>query len=231
MSLSLHHTESIQRSHLYKLLSLGFRYPTQEIFQTFQNGEFLAGLWDSISLLPHIKFLKAEQAEQGKQAQNSLKKITFEDFAAIGISAFDAGIPEPPCPPYEGFYLNRSRTSIMLDITEFYRYFGLAMSRRDGKRELPDHLCAELEFLHFLVFKESQARIDEDAEFLGGYLLAQKDFLRRHPAQWVPKFCDLLCSRADIPFYHLLARIAVTFITHELELVTSRVTFFKERET
>ena len=27
-----------------------------------------------------------------------------------------------------------------------------------GKRELPDHLCAELEFLHFLAFKEAQAR-------------------------------------------------------------------------
>lgn len=102
------------------------------------------------------------------------------------------------------------------DITEFYRYFGLAVSKRDDKRELPDHLCAELAFLHFLAFQESQAKINKNSAFPEGYLLAQKDFLNRHPVQWIPTFCDLLCSRADISFYNVLARITVTFITHEL---------------
>ncbi|TLD42477.1 MAG: Cytoplasmic chaperone TorD [Candidatus Jettenia ecosi] len=230
MPLSTSHTESIQRSYLYKLLSLGFRYPTPETFQTFQNGEFLARLWSTISLLPHVKFLKAEHAEQGKKAQNSLGKNTFEDFVVKVIQTFDCGIPEPPCPPYEGFYRNRSRTAVMLDITEFYKHFGLAMSKRDGKCELPDHLCAELEFLHFLAFKEAHARINEDSKFLEGYLLAQKDFLSRHPVQWIPKFYDSLCNRADIPFYNSLTRVTVTFITHELELITSRVKPFSKEE-
>ncbi len=228
MSLSTSHTESIQRSYLYKLLSLGFRYPTPETFKTFQNGEFLARLWDTISSLPYGKFITAEQAEQSKKAQNDLRKNTFEDFVVKVVQTFDIGTPEPPCPPYEGFHRNKSRAAIMLDITEFYMHFGLAVSKRDGKRELPDHLCAELEFLHFLAFKESQAKINENSKFLEGYLLAQKDFLSRHPVQWVPKFCDLLRNRADIPFYNLLARITVTFITHELELVTSRVKPFSK---
>lgn len=229
MSLSTSHAESIQRSYLYKLLALGFRYPTPETFKTFQNGEFLAGLWDTISSLPHGKFINAEQVEQSKTAQNVLRKSTFEDFVIKVVHAFDIGTPEPPCPPYEGFHRNGSRTAIMLDITEFYRHFDLTVSKKEGKRELPDHLCAELEFLHFLTFKEAQSKINENSEFLAGYLLAQKDFLNRHPVQWIPKFCDLLCNRADIPFYNVLARITVTFITHELELVTSRIKpFLKE---
>ncbi|TLD42698.1 MAG: hypothetical protein JETT_1041 [Candidatus Jettenia ecosi] len=114
----------------------------------------------------------------------------------------------------------------MMDITEFYRLFCLATSKRDGKRELPGHLCVELEFLYFLVFKELQARIDDDLKFLERYLLAQKDFLNRHPVQWVQKFCDSLCNLADIPFYNLLARINAIFITYELELITSRVKLF-----
>ena len=46
----------------------------------------------------------------------------------------------------------------MLEVSEFYKHFGLNMNQEEGKRELPDHLCAELEFLHFLTFKEAQAR-------------------------------------------------------------------------
>lgn len=229
--LSANHTESINRSYLYKLLSFGFRYPISETFKTFQNGEFFVRLWDTISLLPHVKFMKTEQAEQGKNVQNDLGKSTYDDFVVKLIQTFDIGIPEPPCPPYEGFYQNKSRTAVMLEVTEFYRHFGLAMSKRDGKRELPDHLCVELEFLHFLAFKESQSRIDKDSKSLEGYLLAQKDFLNRHPAQWVPKFCDSLCNRVDIPFYNLLARVTAMFITHELELITSHIKpFLKKNE-
>lgn len=71
-------------------------------------------------------------------------------------------------------------------------------------------------FFNFLAFKESQAKIDEDSKFLEGYLLAQKDFLNRHPVQWVQKFCDLLCNLADIPFYNLFPRINAMFITWQL---------------
>ncbi len=97
------------------------------------------------------------------------------------------------------------------------------MSRDEGKREHPDHLCAELEFLHFLTFKEAQAVEDGNTELLKGYRLAQKDFLKRHLIQWVPKFHGRLQSSARFPFYTELARITSVFLAQDMELVTKNL--------
>ncbi|NUO08939.1 MAG: molecular chaperone TorD family protein [Candidatus Brocadia sp.] len=214
-------TEPTIRGNLYKLFSLGFRYPTPEVFKTFQDGKYLTKVWDNINLLPHLKTIQDKRSELTGIIQNSLAGISFEAFAAECIRIFDLGTPEPHCPPYEGFYRSESRAALMLTISAFYRRFSLTMSKKEGKRELPDYLCAELEFLHFLTFKEAQAGIDGNPEFLRGYLLAQKDFLERHMIQWIPKFCDALQNSANVPFYVLIARTVFMFITCELELVSS----------
>ncbi|OQY98058.1 MAG: hypothetical protein B6D35_13150 [Candidatus Brocadia sp. UTAMX2] len=219
-------TEPAIRSNLYKLFSLGFRYPVPEVFKTFQNGTYLKNLWDNINALPHLKTIHVQQFELSGKVQGSLGEVSFEDFVIKYVSTFDIGTPEPPCPPYEGFYRSESRAALMLSISKFYKHFDLIMSKKEGRRELPDYLCAELEFLHFLTFKETQAKIDGNPEFLRGYLLAQKDFLERHLIQWIPKFCESLQNSARVPFYALLARITSMFITGELERVTSKVTMF-----
>ncbi len=216
-------TEPTNRGNLYKLFSLGFRYPTPEVFKTFQDGTYLTRLWDNINSLPHLKTIHAKQAELTGKVQNSLEGVSFDDFVIECVRVFDTGTPEPPSPPYEGFYRPESRAATMLKVSNFYKYFGLAMSKKEGKRELPDHLCAELEFLHFLTVKEAQAGIDGNQEFLKGYRLAQKDFLERHMIQWIPKFCDSLQNSAGIPFYILIARTTSLFISCELELVSSKL--------
>ncbi len=178
------HRDPIVRSSLYKLLSIGFRYPTPEIFKIFQNGEFL----------------------------DVMKGMTFVDLEIQFTRTFDAGNPVPPCPPYEGLYCGKPRSMVMLEVSEFYNCFGLRMSQEGGKREFPDHISAELEFLHFLAFKEAQAMETGDEEKHKGYLLAQKDFLERHLSRWVPEFCLRVQNSAGAPFYDLLARITSRFI-------------------
>jgi DMSO reductase family type II enzyme chaperone len=210
------------RSNVYKLLSRGFRYPTPEIFKTFRNGEFLEELMGNIIALPYKKNL-AEHALQIEIILDDLGEIMFDDFEAGFIRTFDSGAPLPPSPPYEGFYRGEPRTAVLLAVSEFYRHFGLIMSREEGKREHPDHLCAELEFLHFLTFKEAQAMEDGNTEFLKGYRLAQKDFLERHLIQWVPKFHDRLQSSTRFSFYTELARITSVFIVQDVELVTTNL--------
>ncbi len=207
------------RSALYKLLSLGFRYPAPELFKTFQNGSFLDELRGNISSLPHLNALITELS------LFSPGKITFADFEIKFARTFDTGTPLPPCPPYEGMYLESPRTAIMLEVSEFYRHFGLTMDQEKGKREMPDHICAELEFLHFLTFMEAQA--GDDTELLKGYVLAQKDFLERHLTRWVPKFCERLQSSAGVDFYVMLARITYKTAACELEFVASNLELFE----
>ncbi len=216
MPRQLYHAAS--RSVLYKLLSLGFRYPSLELFETFQNGSFLDELRNNISSLDHLNAVMAERSLFSRQ--KDLENISFADFEVIFVRTFDTDSPLPPCPLYEGMYLESPRTATMLEVSEFYRHFGLFMNRDEGKREMPDHICAELEFLHFLTFMESQAK---DTELLKGYVLAQKDFLERHLTRWVPKFCDRLKSSDYVDFYIRLAQITSKTAACELTFVTSNL--------
>jgi len=75
------------------------------------------------------------------------------------LSSRPSGAPEPPCPPYEDTYRKGlEKTVILLAVSEFYKHFDLKMDPGEGKRKLADHVSAELEFRHFLTFKEAQAR-------------------------------------------------------------------------
>jgi len=208
------------RSNLYKLLSIGFRYPTPGIFKTFQNGKFLDELMYNISAIPELNAFMAEHSLMIDDEKDVMKGMTLAEFGIRFIRTFDTGKPVPPCSPYEGHYCSKPRSMIMLEVSEFYNFFGLRMSQEEGKREFPDYICVELEFLHFLTFKEGEAIGEGKEEKL--YLMAQKDFLERHMIQWVPKFC-LKLQNSDVPFYAGLARIASGFITCEFELLTGNV--------
>ncbi len=208
--------DPIIRSNLYRLFSIAFRYPSPAVFKTFQNGEFLDELIYNMSLIPRLNALMMEHIPL-ERMKDDMKGISLAESEMKFTRTFDAGIPFPPCPPYEGFYCGKPRNMIMLEVSEFYNYFGLRMSQEEGKREFPDHISAELEFLHFLTYKEAMGTDDE--EILKGYLLAQKDFLERHLIQWVPKFCLKLYNSAGVPFYARLARIMSGFITCEFELL------------
>jgi DMSO reductase family type II enzyme chaperone len=200
-------------SRLYILLSTGFRYPTPELFGTFQSGEFLDELTCNLSLIPA---LLAKNAHLLKQAKDAVEGMDLAEFEMNFTRTFDAGAPVPPCPPYEGHYCEKPRSVVLLEVSEFYNCFGLSMSQENGKWEFPDHISAELEFLHFLTYNETKAAGDE----LSGYLLAQKDFLERHLMQWVPGFRNKL---QNSPFYFQLAEIMLLFINNEFELLSAEL--------
>lgn len=165
-----------------------------------------------------IPALIAKTALLVKQAKDALVGMGLAEFNMKFSRTFDVGSPVPPCSPYEGHYCEKPRSIVLLEVSEFYNCFGLSMSQENGKREFPDHICAELEFLHFLTYNETT----EDEKELSGYLMAQKDFLERHLMQWVPGFCNKL---QNSPFYFQLAEITLLFITSEFEFLTSRFTF------
>lgn len=206
------------RSVVYSLLSQSFKYPTAELFARYQHGGLLSELWDKLSLLPHLQSLVAEQASHKDKVQHDLEKVKIGDFQAGYTGTFDVGAPEPPCPPYEGVYLKGvERSGHIIRLSEFYKHFGLQLNPEEGKRELPDNLCVELQFLHFLAFKEAQARDEQEGELLHGYLLAQRDFLERHLVGWLPAFQARLEASCPTPFYVWLGKLLTQIASLELD--------------
>jgi DMSO reductase family type II enzyme chaperone len=213
------------RSTVYSLLSQAFKYPWPEAFARYQNGEFLSELWDQLSMLPHLESLVAEEADQKDTIQRDLEGVSLEDFQVDFTGTFDVGVPQPPCPPYEGIYWKGvERSGLLIRIGEFYTHFGLSMSQEEGKREVSDHLTAELEFLHFLTFKEAQAREEgQEDELLQGYIRAQRDFLAHHPVQWLPQFSARLQAHCPIPFYVWMGKLLEQIARLELDYLNANV--------
>lgn len=171
-------TERARRSQLYRFLAESFRYPDKEFSQMLKEGEYLQY---ALALLHDIPF--EVTAEEGALSGQLLKHVSQEDFEAEFVRVLDAGPGGPPCPLYEGKYAG-NRMGNMEELVRFYNHFGLSVAEAP-EREVPDHITTELEFMHYLTFKEVLAlQRNEDPK---PYAFAEIDFLKRHLTKWVPE--------------------------------------------
>ncbi|RJP26719.1 MAG: hypothetical protein C4520_00300 [Candidatus Abyssobacteria bacterium SURF_5] len=171
-------TERARRSQMYRFLAESFRYPETEFLKMVKDGEYLKYV---LALLHDLPYEVA--VEEGALSGQLLKNVSQEDFEAEFVRVFDAGPGGPPCPLYEGKYAG-NRMGNMEELVRFYNNFGLSVAEAP-ERELPDHVTTQLEFMHYLTFKEVIAL--QRNEDITPYVFAEIDFLKRHPARWLPE--------------------------------------------
>jgi DMSO reductase family type II enzyme chaperone len=99
----------------------------------------------------------------------------------------------------------------MEECVRFYNHFGLTLA--EAPRELPDHISTQLEFLHFLAFREAEAW--RDGRDPGPWQRAGRDFLERHPGRWVPQLRERLAKQNPLPFFAALVDRLERFLAHE----------------
>lgn len=205
----------LARSRAYALFALGFRYPQAETIEAFHQGEYGAALGSAFA---ELGFAGAEN----RLLQPRKKADGAHVMQCEYVRLFDVGEPKPPCPPYEGLYHGETeRTTTLLEVSTFYAYFGLKMTEKEGSRELADHLCAELEFMHFLALKEYQAEQLRKADHADGYRLAQRDFLQLHLGRWVSAFAAGVATHGH-GFYPALAASLQTFVERDGQELAAR---------
>lgn len=178
------------RSRLYRLLADGFLYPDRPFFAALKAGRFRDEVAVAAESLPY----DLEPAMDGLVASGR-----YVDFQAEHLRLFEVALGVPPCPLYSGLYRG-GRKAVMEELTRFYNYFGLSIEQGSG--ELPDHVTTELEFMHFLAFKELAA-LTHDAD-AAPYRRAQADFLERQLVSWLPALEAKLQRLDPPPFYHAL---------------------------
>jgi len=186
-------TDAAARSLLYEELAAVLRFPEQPFYQTVVSGDLRARLSERIALLPY----PVEGAEQLLAAitvpEADGSNDSYDLFQSEYVGLFDVGAGGPPCALYGGTW-GGDRQKVMEEALRFYRFFGLTISPE--AHELPDQLCTELEFLHFLAFKEVETL--QAGGDTGSLRRASRDFLSRHPARWLPKACAKL-DKIDAP--------------------------------
>ena len=195
------------RSHAYHHLAAALDFPTPQLAGAVSSGRWLA---DLTALALHLPF---DFEPVGSLSDGGLG---YPRMQQEYIQLFEVGPGRPFCPLYEGSH-RRGRMKIMEELVRFYQHFGL----RSAPGDQPDHLCVELEFMHYLAFKEAAA-LTSGGE-ARGLALAQEDFLARHLIRWLPKVVALLESRPDTPaFYGALVAITSAFCRADLAWLRGR---------
>lgn len=203
------------RSRMYRLLGGAFAFPDQSFHQTVVTGSLRSEVVEIAAVLPYALPLGEGEALHSALAGSS---PDYVEFQSEYIRLFDVGAPRPPCPLNGGLHLG-SRRSVMEEVTRFYNHFGLGLGGES--RELPDHITTELEFMHFLTFREVAAL--QSGKDPGPYRRAQRDFLQRHLARWVPKVRALAEQHAPASFFEGLLGLTEAFLLADLAYVASLV--------
>jgi DMSO reductase family type II enzyme chaperone len=216
---------AFMRSGLYRLLSWGFQFPTPTMFQKITSGTFLSELWTNLTALPYLRLSGEHPPAWHREIGVARVGMGLDDFISIYERTFGGGghtISSSLCGSLNGGN-GQDRASMILELNEYYCRFGLKQFQPRGSRRHPDHLCAQLNLLCLLAFKEAHAYHEDEPTQLREYLSAQKNFLQCHVLMWVPSFSRALDASAQIPFYPRLIRVASGYMRADLAWLDLRL--------
>jgi len=193
--------EAGARSRFYAHLSKALSFPTPEFHREVIDGRWLAATADLIRALPARVAAGASGAWRGP--------ADYDEFQSQYIRLFEVGARgSAACPLFSGQY-GRDRLHAMEELVRFYNFFGLRISQG----VMPDHVTVEMEFMHFLAFKEAEARdAGGDVE---SYMRAERDFLQRQLANWWPLLAAAVKLQRPLPFYRSLVALTGRFFDSE----------------
>ena len=209
------------RSFLYAGLSQGFTEPPRRLEdwhrQTYVVGELAA----AVEALPEAGVLAAALRALHHASSRVQTTKELEDLHDSYVGIFGHRRPES-IPPYETEFTaggDFRQNQDLADLMGFYRAFGLDLGSGDKLRERPDHIAVELEFLHFLCWKEARARAEDNQDHINICLDAERKFLRDHLGRWADIFARGVERAASHDYFTsltgllraLVAREATTF--------------------
>jgi DMSO reductase family type II enzyme chaperone len=193
------------RSRTYELFARLFDYPDQAFGEAIRTGELAERVRETLRVLDPSLLEGSNWDALGDAGEGE------DDLAIEYTRLFDVGASGPPCPLCGGLY-GGARMKTMEEAIRFYNHFGLTLS--ESPREMPDHITTELEFLHFLAFREAEAL--QSGEDPGPFRRAQRDFAARHPGRWIPKLRERLEAQDPMPFFRELVSQLERFVAHDL---------------
>jgi nitrate reductase assembly molybdenum cofactor insertion protein NarJ len=200
---------SIKYSQIYRFLADAFLYPQEDwIGELRFVNEILDGLKLQRIDLPDMHW-----------DLSTLQELHRQIFGLTGSLCYETeyGLPH-----------EFRQSQELADIAGFYMAFGFKTG--GPKRERPDHLAVELEFMHLLCLKEAYAlssSLPEQAQLCRD---AQRSFLNDHLGAWIGLFSQALLmstSQAEGSFgiknpYLALGEVASNFVLSHANSIDAR---------
>ncbi|KKO18750.1 MAG: hypothetical protein DCC43_04170 [Candidatus Brocadia sp.] len=219
----------LTRSSMYQVLSACFLYPTEKNLSVLKTPE--------IQEYQKALVLCYESIDDGVELNRCFGEIQ-EAFAATSIEILQSEYQRivghtmsKECPLYETQYGASQvfqQVQELGDIQGFYRAFGLDTS--EIEKERCDHVSVELEFMHFLLYKQAYAMENHGDEKTQICVDAQKKFLKEHIGKWVPLFSVLFARKAGEGFYRAVSALTKEFLRLEIKLMGVKTEIYKESD-
>lgn len=195
---------TVARSKLYGLLASAFNTPSEAEFNEIKSGGFSKKLDEASEELPYEIDVGLEPLPD---------EWSSADLHSEFLNLFEVGAGGPPCPLFGGVWAG-DRMAVIEEVVRFYNYFGLKSS--EERRIPPDHLATELEFLHYLTYREAASPMETLAV---PYRHAQLDFIERQPGRWLPKFSEKLAKLGPARYFTSLVALVSKLLESDRNLL------------
>ena len=133
------------------------------------------------------------------------------DAATLFVDTFDPALSKDAVSLSGRSWLKREQADLFEELVRWYSFFDL---KRAGSAELPDHIAVELDFMHFLAWREHLLDGGGDAEAIASLRRAQRDFVSRHLRPVAGGLAAALAHRDDR--YAVAPRLLLAFLDEEL---------------
>jgi TorA maturation chaperone TorD len=201
-------------SHTYQFLSICLFEPNKELVTLLNDKGYLDEVGSCLAEIGNGKL-----SEPFNNIENELQSTTLDALLEEYLSTFGSATVAVDCPAYE-MYFGRShifqQSHELADISGFYRAFGLEVSKDDTANRW-DHIAVELEFLHFLTYKQAYAMENHGDEEQKACLAAKKKFLNAHIGVWIQAFSKAVERKSPGGFYRHAANLANGFVHLDME--------------
>ncbi len=205
------------RGRAYGFLAAAMEYPEGELTGLIRAGEIARQARELFfAIYPELEASIdwPALAEAGKE----------DDLSVEYTRLFDVGGADgPPCSLNAGAAKGDSRMGLLEELVRFYNYFGLTAAGTEAN-ELPDHLSTQFEFMYYLTTQ--QIEHEAAGEPADDFIRAQRDFVNRHLASWIPQMSEKLKDQKAPPYYRAIGELMARYIQIEqrlLEVAVSRL--------
>lgn len=192
---------------IFDLLSVSFAYPTEAMYQSLLDGQYIAELGERIMLMPQSQRFETIM-KQLAECQTNLHTRDYEDFEAEYISLFEHN-KDPVALHLNGHLYSDDEPQpvpVYQRLLAVYSDFDLEMTS-DRYTEQPDHLSIQLEFFAYLFRLLLQ---DNDERTVQKIETAISEFCIE--LEWVNNWATQLSSRPAHAFYHPLAQLLLLML-------------------
>jgi TorA maturation chaperone TorD len=202
------------RANIYGLLTAAFRVEPSSSFLTRLKDPEVLGVFEGLGI---------SLGEDFRESPNDqLREVLAVEFTRLFLG------PRGHISPHESLHTDSASDgnadlwgADTVKVKRFMEAAGLTVD--NSFTGMPDHICAEMEFMQQLTTKEAEAWTEADEELATNIQNIEERFLDEHLCQWVARFCDKLIERSEHPFYRGIAEVTKGFIEFEGE--NMQVTF------